>query len=171
VLIGISLLVAVVLLKPEIFEQLKLFELGNLKFELRERVQKVEQAVSAQDKRIDQIIQTAMSPPIFCHLCGLGCVTEYLYHDDPLVRREWYYLKDHGFIQAKPGYERQEFNSEIHQKNSVEMFQPTEAGWSVIKLRRDEIPNFVSDGTHPLNVGTIPREVITSLDARRLARK
>jgi hypothetical protein len=83
----------ILLLIPESFERLKLFEMAGMKLEMRERVRQVERALSAQDRRIEQLIQTAMSPVIFQHLCGIAFRKEYLYQNLSYFQREIYYLR------------------------------------------------------------------------------
>ena len=80
-----------------------------------------------------------MSADIFHHLCGIAILKEYNYNHK-FFEREMYWLKDSGFIQTKPPNTDREFYEGINGKNLAEMWQPTELGWSAVKLRKKEIP-------------------------------
>jgi len=163
-LIALALLYVAWLLMPEVFDRLELFELAGFKLELRQRVREMEQIVSTQDKRIDQLIQLAMSPIIFKHLCGIACCKEYLYQHMTLVQRETYYLKDHGFIALKPGHETVEFDERLNKQNLVAVAEATAAGWEIIRLRKGEIPEWIKGDWLRRD---LPTDILEALSNRR----
>ena len=134
-MVALAVLYVAWLLVPKTFELLKAFEAAGLKVELRERVHEMEKKVSAQERRIEQLIQIAMSPIIFGHLCGIACCKQYLYQHLTLFQREIYYLKDHGLIAPNSGFERIEFDEGFDKRNIVDVAKPTEAGWAIISDR------------------------------------
>jgi hypothetical protein len=139
-MIALAVLCAILLLMPEVFERLKLLEVAGFKLEMRERVTQVERALSEQDARIHQLLMISLSKAIFKHLCGITCLKNYQYRHFDLFQREIYFLKDNGFIRLKPQHERVEFDAQFADKNLVEVAEPTEAGWSIIRLRKEDTP-------------------------------
>lgn len=134
---------------PEVFERLKLLEMAGFKLEMREKVIQVQRALSEQDARIHQLLMISLSTPIFEHLCGIACLKNYQYRDYDLFQREIYFHKDHGFIRLKPQHALVEFDAQFADKNLVEVAEPTEAGWSIIRLRKADIPKkFKEDETN-----------------------
>jgi hypothetical protein len=76
-------------------------------------------------------------------LCGVALLKEYKYaHMVGLTQREWYHLKDHGYIQPRaPHTPRElEFNEQSDGRNFAEIAEPTEFGWSTIKVWKKDIP-------------------------------
>jgi hypothetical protein len=84
-----------------------------------------------------------MSGPIFQHLCGIACCIEYKYQHQELVKRELYFLKDHGFIRMKKGFERIEFDENLKGKNLVKIAEVTESGWSIIRMKAKNSPEII----------------------------
>jgi hypothetical protein len=84
-----------------------------------------------------------MSDPVFKHLCGLAILKNYKYWQKQdnfmLYQREFYHLKDHGFIRPKSD-PNLEFNSDLDGKNITEFVEPTDLGWIYIELRKEAIP-------------------------------
>jgi hypothetical protein len=85
----------------------------------------------------------SMSAPIFQHLCGIALLKRYEYAHMSLTQREWYFLKDSGFIQPRPPHNPSEleFNEQRDGENFAEIAEPTEIGWSTIKLHKEDIPS------------------------------
>jgi hypothetical protein len=160
-MIVVALVTAAVLLIPEELERLKLFEFAGFRLAMR-RVRKVEKRVSDQEKRITELLMISMSTPIFRHLCGIACLKEYLYRHFDLFRREIYYLKDNGFIRSKPGHERVEFDRRFKDKNLVDVAEPTDAGWEVIRLRMKDIPEDLKRDEGNLN-RNIPQDILDAM--------
>ena len=85
----------------------------------------------------------AMSQPIFQHLCGVALLKEYKYFHMDLTQREWYFLKDRGFIQPRPPHQHWEleFDERNHGANIAAIAEPTETGWLEIKQCKPYIPS------------------------------
>ena len=110
---------------------------GGWKIEFREL--KVE--VARQQGIINALVKYSMSASIFHHLCGIALLHTYKYVDDDGNRREFYFLRDNGFISPKPGLSFLDFGPAIDGKNAVELAEPTPIGWECIRLRKAEIPS------------------------------
>src|SRR5690348_9610294 len=52
---------------------------------------------------INQLVTFSMSASIFTHLCGIALLHKYNYIDNDGNRREFYFLRDNGFIRPKGG--------------------------------------------------------------------
>jgi hypothetical protein len=101
------------------------------------KLDKVKDTVDEQQRLINQLVYYSMSASVFRHLCGIALLHEYKYNNkDEHFRREMYFLRDHGFI--RPNFLVFE---ELHGRNLVELAEPTEIGWTIIKLRKTEIPS------------------------------
>ena len=109
---------------------------GGWEFKFRELEQKVEE----QQGLINKLVETSMSASAFNHLVGITILNEYKYWENDkvgeLFKREFYYLKDRGFI----GPETLEFYKELNGTNIAEKAKPTDIGLIYIKLRKDDIP-------------------------------
>jgi hypothetical protein len=104
------------------------------------KLTQVEEKVEEQQKLINRLVETSMSLSAFRHLAGITILYEYKYWQDErvgeLFRREFYYLKDRGFI----GPETLEFFEGLSNTNMAEKAIPTEIGRIYITLRKDDIP-------------------------------
>jgi hypothetical protein len=104
------------------------------------KLTQVEEKVEEQQKLINRLVETSMSLSAFRHLAGITILREYKYWQvervGELFRREFYYLKDRGFI----GPETLEFFEELNNTNMAEKAIPTEIGRIYITLRKDDIP-------------------------------
>jgi hypothetical protein len=104
------------------------------------KLTQVEEKVEEQQKLINRLVETSMSLSAFRHLAGITILYEYKYWQDErvgeLFRREYYYLKDRGFI----GPETLEFFEGLNNTNMAGKAIPTEIGRIYITLRKDDIP-------------------------------
>ncbi len=104
------------------------------------KLARIEKRQDDQQEEINRLV-TAMSPSTFRHLAGIYILKKYEYAAGDLVQREFYYLKDHGFI----GPATLEFDEGLRDKNigtdaSREYrVEPTELGLSCLKLRKKDI--------------------------------
>jgi effector-associated domain 1 (EAD1)-containing protein len=100
----------------------------------------IEDKVNEQQKLINKLVETSISANAFRHLAGITILHEYKYWQNDevgeLFRREFYYLKDRGFI----GPETQEFFKEMDGTNLVGRVRPTEIGELYITLRTGDVP-------------------------------
>jgi hypothetical protein len=104
------------------------------------RVDEQQQLVQKQQRMIDELVKYAMSASIFRHLCGVALLKEYKYDHSDGNRREFYFLRDAGYI--KPRFDGFiEFNGGLHGKNAAEIAEPTPIGKLCVKLRQSEIPS------------------------------
>ena len=110
---------------------------GGWKIEFREL--KVEMA--RQEEIINALVKYSMSASIFHHLCGIALLHTYRYVDNDGNRREFYFLRDNGFIAPKPGLGFLDFGPGVDEKNVVDLAEPTPIGWECIKLRKGEVPS------------------------------
>lgn len=110
---------------------------GGWKIEFREL--KVEMA--RQEEIINALVKYSMSASIFHHLCGIALLHAYRYVDNDGNRREFYFLRDNGFIAPKPGLGFLDFGPGVDGKNVVDLAEPTPIGWECIKLRKAEVPS------------------------------
>jgi hypothetical protein len=104
------------------------------------KLTRVEEKVDAQQKLINKLVETSMSASAFRHLSGITLLHEYKYWQNEkvgdLFKREFYYLKDRGFI----GPESLEFFEGLDDSNITEKAWPTEIGRMYIALRKDDVP-------------------------------
>ncbi len=96
------------------------------------------QALTEQGQVINDLVTYSMSASIFRHVCGIGLLREYGYEDNDSNRREFYFLRDNGFIAPKSGGFLEFNNRTPH--NVCEIATPTPIGWLCIKLRKNEVP-------------------------------
>ena len=94
--------------------------------------------VDEQQKLINDLVIYSMSASIFRHLCGIALLREYNYHHSASEQREYYYLRDNGFIRPRTGGFL-EFDAKTPVNVSA-IAEPTEAGWLIVRLRKGEIP-------------------------------
>jgi hypothetical protein len=96
--------------------------------------------VEEQQKVINKLVETSMSASVFHHLAGVYLLETYEYLQDKrigeLFRREFYFLKNRGFI----GPETLEFDERLHKQNVAKLAKPTEIGERYIELRKADIP-------------------------------
>jgi hypothetical protein len=116
----------------------QMYQSGNLQASLGAACTRIEATIKEQ--RLRSARSKPMSDAIFKHLCGIGCLKTYRYRHFDLFRDEIYFLKRNGFIAHRPGHDRVEFDARFADKNLVDVVEPTEAGWSVIKLFKQDIP-------------------------------
>jgi len=144
---------------PVLYAIPELAELGTVK-EHEARVAALERerdSLKAQlAKRPPILSEISISAAIFKHLCGIACLKEYHYRHFDLFQREIYFLKDNGLIRLKPQHERVEFDAQFADKNLVEVAEPTEAGWSIIRRRKKNIPKELKDDKTNINKGISP---------------
>lgn len=114
---------------------------------LSEAVEEHERRVSVQERQleeqqeiINQLVKYSMSASIFHHLCGVSLLHRYIYHHDEPNRREFYFLRDGGFIRPR-SQAFVDFVAELDGGNLAEIVEPTPIGWLCLRLRRDEIPS------------------------------
>jgi hypothetical protein len=139
--LGMGLLVIIVL--PWILGAMPLseIELLGVKVKLKEVTDKQTQdgeTLTAHGQVISDLVTYSMSASIFRHLCGIGLLREYKLKGDDVNRREFYFLRDNGFIRPKAGDFVELANGA--EPNLSESTTPTPIGWLCIKLRRNEVP-------------------------------
>jgi hypothetical protein len=122
----------------------------------REKVDEQTHQLRQQQEMINQLVKYSMSASIFHHLCGIAILREYKYHHDGTNQREMYFLRDNGFIRPKSiGF--LDFNLGLSGSNLIDIAEPTPAGWSCVRLRKDEIPSDMLKD--PGNLRTDPRNL------------
>ena len=90
--------------------------------------------VDQQQRIIDELVKYAMSASIFRHLCGITLLKEYKYFHNDGNRREFYFLRDAGYI--KPRFDGFiEFNDGLHGRNIADVAEATPIGRLCVKLR------------------------------------
>jgi len=98
-----------------------------------------QQLFQQQQRMIDELVKYAMSASIFRHLCGITLLKEYKYFHNDGNRREFYFLRDAGYI--KPRFDGFiEFNESLNARNIAEITEATPIGRLCVKLRQSEIP-------------------------------
>jgi len=102
--------------------------------------------LESQQELINNLVKYSMSSTIFRHLCGIGLLIEYKYHHAAADSREMYFLRDNGFIRPKQD-QFLDFNDSTNGKNLVDYAEPTEIGWIIIRLRKNEIPSNMLEDT------------------------
>jgi hypothetical protein len=133
---------------------------GNLQASLGAACTKIEATINDPSLRGAPIRQ--MSDSVFKHLCGIACLKKYKYRDYDLFQREIYFLKDNGFIRLRPQHRRVEFDSRFAEQNIVEVAEPTEAAWSLIKRFKRDIPQELkADKTNVRK--DIPEEILREM--------
>jgi hypothetical protein len=119
--------------------------------DMRARINSADRRIEHQASQIDTLITYFMSSSIFNHLCGIALLHEYNYHHNPGNQREFYFLRDTGLIQPKPGIPFLDFG-ESAPWNVAAVAQPTPIGWMYVKLRRKDIPANMLEDLHNLRV-------------------
>jgi len=115
---------------------------GGWKIEFRD----LQNVVAEQQELINQLVKFSMSASIFVHLCGITLLRTYNYADNEGNRREFYFLRDNGFIRPKAGVGWLEFNDRLDKKNVGDFAEPTPIGLTCVRLRRADIPlNMLAD--------------------------
>jgi hypothetical protein len=115
------------------------------------QVNQQQQLVQEQQRIIDELVKYAMSASIFRHLCGLTLLKEYKYVHNDGNRREFYFLRDAGYI--KPRFDGFiEFNEGLNGRNLAEVSEATPIGRLCVKLRQSEIPPQMLDDQNNLRV-------------------
>jgi hypothetical protein len=121
---------------------------GGWKIEFRE----LQEKVSRQQDVINALVKYSMSASIFHHLCGLALLRVYRYVDNETNRREFYFLRDNGFIQPRPGIDFVDFSPEVDGRNLVELAEPTPIGRECVRFRQSEIPSNMRSDVSNLRV-------------------
>jgi hypothetical protein len=107
--------------------------------------------VNEQQRIIDELVKYAMSASIFRHLCGVTLLKEYRYSHNDGNRREFYFLRDAGYI--KPRFDGFiEFDEGLNGRNIAEAAEATPIGRLCVKLRQSEIPPQMLDDRNNLRV-------------------
>jgi hypothetical protein len=105
---------------------------------------RVEERQNIQQKQINDLVTLSMSPRVFRHLTGITILKEYLYREGMqedgndvgiLFRREFYHLKDRGFI----GPDTLEFNEHLNGVNLAGLAKPTPLGLTYLEVRRKDL--------------------------------
>ena len=101
--------------------------------------------VDEQQRMISELVKYAMSASIFRHLCGISLLREYKYFHSDANRREFYFLRDAGYIKPRnDGFI--EFNEELNGSNVAALAEPTPIGRLCVKLRQSEVaPEMIRD--------------------------
>jgi len=116
---------------------------GGWKIEFRE----LKAEVARQQEIINDLVKYSMSASIFHHLCGIALLKTYTYVDNDANQREFYFLRDNGFIKPRSGLTFVDFGPGIHGSNLADVAEPTPIGWGCVRLRKAEIPsNMRADG-------------------------
>lgn len=139
-------------LLPFISKNFKSFEFFGVRVDLLEqKVEKQEVKLEEQQTIINELVKYSMSASIFHHLCGISLLKKYIYNDNESDRREFYFLRDNGFIQPK-GREFNDFDQRIDKSNLVEIAEPTPIGKTCVRLRIQEIPSDMLKDTGNLRI-------------------
>jgi hypothetical protein len=120
----------------------KVTDLGKLANTVKDQqvqVDQQQQLFQQQQRMIDELVKYSMSASIFRHLCGITLLKEYKYFDDDGNRREFYFLRDAGYIKPRLN-DFIEFHQGLDGKNIVDIAEPTPIGRLCVKLRQSEIP-------------------------------
>jgi TIR domain len=113
--------------------------------DMQAQINSAHNRIDHQASQIETLITYFMSSSIFNHLCGIALLREYIYHHDPGNQREFYFLRDTGLIQPKPGIPFLDFG-EGSPWNVAAVAEPTPVGWMYVRLRRQDIPkNMLED--------------------------
>jgi hypothetical protein len=101
--------------------------------------------VDEQQRMIDELVKYAMSASIFRHLCGITLLKEYRYFHNDGNRREFYFLRDAGYIKPRSD-SFIEFNEGLNGKNVADLAEATPIGRLCVKFRQTEIaPEMLND--------------------------
>lgn len=100
---------------------------------------RLEAQMEAQQKLINDLVIFSMSASVFRHLCGIALLREYNYKNSASEQREYYFLRDNGFIRPRGTDGFLEFDEKTP-RNVSAIAEPTEAGWLLVRLRKGELP-------------------------------
>lgn len=128
---------------------------GGIKIKLLNIKDKVDyhaKQLVVQQERINDLVKYSISASIFHHLCGITLLKEYKYCDDEGNRREFYFLRDNGYIKPRLGRPFIDFDNGINNQNIVESAEPTAIGIACVKLRKEEIPQNMLDDKSNLRI-------------------
>jgi Predicted nucleotide-binding protein containing TIR-like domain len=104
-----------------------------------------------QGRVIEDLVRYAMSASIFHHLAGIVLLKEYRYHDSDVNRREFYFLRDAGYLRPKSaGFI--DFNTNLEGANIIDRAEPTPIGYLCVRLRKGDIPEEMVRDTGNLRV-------------------
>ena len=132
---------------PKLLESAKLPGGWEITFrKLEDKVQDQEAKITSLQNKIKNHVTYSMSWSIFVHLVGIGCMYKYIYKNDEQNRREMYFLRDNNLIKPKPSISFLVFDDNLHDKNLVDMAEPTEIGWEAITLRSADARIFLAEG-------------------------
>ena len=91
------------------------------------QVNQQQQVIEQQQRMIDELVKYAMSASIFRHLCGLTLLKDYKYVHNDGNRREFYFLRDAGYIEPRfDGFI--EFNEGLNGRNIADIAEATPIG-------------------------------------------
>jgi Predicted nucleotide-binding protein containing TIR-like domain len=118
----------------------------NTVHRLASEIESQKQKTNEQDVRLDQqgrtiedLVKYAMSASVFHHLAGIALLKEYRYHDNNANRREFYFLRDAGYIKPRYGGFI-DFDANLEGANVVDRAEPTPIGYLALRLRKGDIP-------------------------------
>jgi len=141
--LGLLVLVAV----PWLLDVVKTVRVGGFELEIRDlrrMIDTQQSSLAEQQTQINMLATYMVSASTFRHLAGIAVLRRYLYNHNEAMRREMYCLRDMGLIRGKHGFV--DFDASMHERNLVEIVEPTEAGWILVRLRRAELPgDFLMD--------------------------
>lgn len=99
------------------------------------QVNEQQQLFQEQQRIIDELVKYAMSASNFRHLCGVTLLKEYKYSHNDGNRREFYFLRDAGYI--KPRFDGFiEFDESLNGRNIADVAEATPIGRLCVKLRQ-----------------------------------
>jgi Predicted nucleotide-binding protein containing TIR-like domain len=105
----------------------------------KQKAKEQDTRLDEQSRLIEDLVKYAMSASIFHHLAGIVLLKDYRYHNTDPNRREFYFLRDAGFIKPKVG-DFIDFDANLDGVNIAERAEPTPIGYVCVKLRRADIP-------------------------------
>jgi hypothetical protein len=92
---------------------------------------------------LQEIVNYSISHFALQHLCGIACLYEYKYNDTREIRREMSFLKDTGLIRSIKPDAFLDFNEALHDRNLVDIVEPTHIGWLHLKARQVDVKNLI----------------------------
>jgi hypothetical protein len=123
--------------------------------DIKARIDSAHKSIEKQGSQVDTLITYFMSRSIFNHLCGIALLHEYMYHHNAGNQREFYFLRDTGLIQPKPGESFLDFG-ESPPWNVAHVAEPTPIGRMYVKLRRQDIPGDMLEDKNRQNLRVDP---------------
>jgi hypothetical protein len=129
----------------------KLNSINRLASEVELKTSEQNQRLDQQERIIDNMVRYGMSISIFRHLAGIVLLKEYTYHDNDANRREFYFLRDAGYIKPRQG-DFIDFNRDLDGVNLIDRAEPTPIGSLCVRLRRNDIPPEMISDTWNLRV-------------------